>query len=62
MDGKIIIMPDKKFEEYAKKKQEEEGIKHVSYWNMLEEAFQAGRAAQREDDNEHKVTNIGQHL
>lgn len=42
-------MPDKKFEEYAKKIQEEEGIKHVSYWNMLERAFKAGRKAQRKD-------------
>ena len=55
---------DTKFLQFLKEFEKTNGkcIKHSSYWDALEQAFVAGRAAQREEDGEHKVTNIGQHL
>ena len=55
-------MVDKKLEKYIEKLDEERGLLGSVYYDLLKDAFKAGRKAQREEDGEHKVTNIGQHL
>ncbi len=55
-------MPDKKFERFLDHVEEIDRIRAIEHSDLLQNAFEAGKAAQREDDGEHKVTNIGQHL
>jgi hypothetical protein len=55
-------MTDKEFKEFLKKIETVDHRRAIENCDLIERAFTAGRAAQRAEDGEHRVTHIGQYL